>query len=917
MGLALFTQALNVRKNEAFKVFIIALLGFLWSFANSIGVRYADAYFLLHVGSEYLPLVYMVTACAMIVPSVILLKLVNHFNPKQIYYSILGVAAFFYAVVLLLVLSTDIEFNPWMWFFYRVFAYQMEAILMTGYWTFSDQFFNMQDAKRLFVLFSSTVFLGNATTGLMMSSGQFNFITLVLIILFLIACTMAVTELADRRFHVLHEEEIDVKEKEHNGWNLFALLKGIAKSPLALLIMLSNFLIFLMWVTAEYNYFTYFVDLFNVADADIVPLQEEKAPLTLFLGKIITLVSFTNLFFGFFLYSRLARSFGLTLLLFISPTILIAAFTGWIIYPSLLFPVMAYFVVEGSLDVIDDCNFNLLLNAIPKRLKYKVRIIIESCLEPMGMLIAGLLLKFLSPIGPLLTLSIAIAVFAVAYAIKNNYHKAIYENLAANSIAFHRSLQGWIETFLQKEGTGEFLLENLKVEHKKKKGQVLRLLFAAPSQNMQEIVETFKTLPESGQKLLFEEVAIYNTSNDPYLSQFAKECLEKGGKTVASWGAYFLAANTLLEPATIDAFLLSKDPFMQSVSFAAILNGPVNNYSQKQRNDAKEGLKAFLLSQNKENILAALRVFRITQITEAPSLTLPFLYHADGQIAKEAAKTLYRSFSHHGGDIVKSLILYLKHSKNIDCRMWVIRTIAKMSDPSYLRKVILLADKLHRSEHRLIEQMVKQMGKQGTLILLSISKNPKHALSARALAAKILGHRSLHLLHANLEEIVMGELKNATALTQLLFQLQTGANSQEKLFEKALLSSLEHYVEFIIQILSYAGELEDPELVLRLWREKSSQVQSQLIETLEMTCEGKIFRKLQPLLEFSALYAEKEPTGVPYPSLSEKMEKQLRQSPLLSEQLAIAIYYYSKNDERWKEILPSTLDLNSIKGGFA
>jgi ATP/ADP translocase len=910
MALALFMQALNIRKNEGFKVFIIALLGFFWSLANSIGVRYADAYFLLHVGSDKLPLVYMVTACAMIVPSLLLLKLASRFSAKQIYLLILGFVAFFYISLLLLILTTDIEFSPWMWFFYRVLAYQMEAILMTGYWTFSDRFFNMQDAKRLFVLFSSTVFLGNATTGLMMSSGQFNFITLILIILFLIACAIGLTEFVDRRFHVLHEEETEEHEEEQSSWNPLHLLNGIKKSPLALLIMLSSFLIFLMWVTAEYNYFTYFVNFFGTEEQVYVPLQEQKAPLTLFLGKIITLVSFTNLLFGFLLYSRLIRSFGLTTLLFISPVIMICAFTGWLIYPALLFPVMAYFVVEGALDVVDDCNFNLLLNAIPKRLKYKVRVVIESIIEPLGMLLAGLLLRFFNPAGPFLTLIISIGVFCVAYTIKNNYHKAIYESLAANSIAFHRTLKGWIETLLHRKEDWLLLLNNLSAEgNKRKKRQILRLLFSFPSHRVEEIVEACRTLPVEEKKLLFEEAAIYRVSHDPYLSDFAKECLGKEDKTLWAWSAYFLAANANLKKKEVQQLLQSEDFFMQAVGFVAILNNPIYSHTENQIDEAKEKIRQFLQSRNKAQELAALRALRITQISEAATLALPFLYHADSQIAIEAAKTLYSTFSYHDREVMKSLIRYICHSKNIECRRWVIRTIAKMSDPAYLRKVILLAGKLHRSEHRLIEQMVKQMGKQGNLVLLSLSKNPKHPLVARALAAKILGHTSLHLLHANLEEIVIVEMKNATILTKLLFQLKPGNSAQEKLFEKALLSSLEHYVEFIIQILSYAGELEDPELVLRLWREKSPRVQSQLIETLEMTCERKIFRSLQPLLEFSALYASREPIGSPFPPIPKELEKQMRESSLLSEQLAIAIYYYAQNDLRWEQILPSILGL--------
>ena len=60
---------------------------------------------------------------------------------------------------------------------------------------------------------------------------------------------------------------------------------------------------------------------------------------------------------------------------------------------SLAFPVMGLFVVEGMLLVIDDSNFNLLLNEVPMKIKYKLRLAIESCFEPMGMFVSSLLLS--------------------------------------------------------------------------------------------------------------------------------------------------------------------------------------------------------------------------------------------------------------------------------------------------------------------------------------------------------------------------------------------------------------------------------------------------------------------------------------------------------------------------------------------
>ena len=119
-----------------------------------------------------------------------------------------------------------------------------------------------------------------------------------------------------------------------------------------------------------------------------------EASLTLFLGKCLASVSICNLIFGLFIYSRMVRRFGIGSLLLITPVLLIISFTGWSLSSSLLFPLIGFFVVEGTLYVIDDNNFNFLLNAVPSKLKYKIRVMIESFFEPIGMLTSALLLSF-------------------------------------------------------------------------------------------------------------------------------------------------------------------------------------------------------------------------------------------------------------------------------------------------------------------------------------------------------------------------------------------------------------------------------------------------------------------------------------------------------------------------------------------
>lgn len=107
--------------------------------------------------------------------------------------------------------------------------------------------------------------------------------------------------------------------------------------------------------------------------------------------------------------------------------------------------------MEGTLYVIDDSNFNLLLNAVPSRLKYKIRVMIESFFEPIGMLTSAMLLSFFQNQSKLLGLILAICSLCVALALSANYLKALFFNLSNNALHFQRTVADWIRKMTDKQ----------------------------------------------------------------------------------------------------------------------------------------------------------------------------------------------------------------------------------------------------------------------------------------------------------------------------------------------------------------------------------------------------------------------------------------------------------------------------------
>lgn len=441
----LIQRIFHVYPDEIRNSLLFAFLGFLWAFAATCGLKFADALFLLHVGADSLPTAYTCTALGMFGIATILLYAYHRFSSYQIYLSVLSIGICLYVFFFFLRLLNLGESSPWFWYALKLNGFFLFAVLMTCYWTFIDQYHHMQNSKRLYSLFSSTVFIGAASTGFVMQSGFLTLNTWILVTISLLASTILwIRHITKIVVPIVQEEEALPGELNETKNSFTFLIQSILSSPFTLLVMTCNFTVYLLLVITEYNYMSSFQNYFaNSPNPDLGGGTE--AQLTLFLGKCISAVSFSNLFFGLFIYSRLVRKLGISVMLMITPILLIFAFTGWSVSSSLLFPLIGFFVVEGTLLVIDDSNFNLLLNAVPSRLKYKIRALIESFLEPVGMLTSAILLSFFKEDSKYLGLGLAICLLFIAFTIRYRYLQALFFNLSENAIHFHRSVKRWLE----------------------------------------------------------------------------------------------------------------------------------------------------------------------------------------------------------------------------------------------------------------------------------------------------------------------------------------------------------------------------------------------------------------------------------------------------------------------------------------
>lgn len=806
-----FLKLFNIYPGEERRAFLFGLLGFLWAFGVTAGLKFADALFLLHVGAHELPVAYQLTACIMILLAAVLLYVFHIFPIKKIFTIVLSLGIAFY-LLMDVFFYYDIGESKAIWFALRIFGTLFFAVVITCFWTFVDHFHHLQDAKRLYGLFSSMLFTGIACTGLVMRLGLLSFQQLTVGIIALLLASIVLIQYIYRNIPLIHDEYETIGGSSlHHESSLRAVIKSVLTSRFTLLLMTANFLIYVLLVITEYNYMASFDEAFDPHGAVSSIGTEQNAQLTQFLGQWLAVISISNLIIGLFLYSRLVRHFGIGGLVFFTPVILLATFSGWTLSESLIFPVLGMFVVEGTLYVIDDSNFNLLLNAVPIKLKYKIRLIIESFFEPIGMLVSSFLLSVAWIDSKILGLTLSGCLLIVAFAMKGRYIQGIYRNLAENAIHFQRRVSDWFGLMRDKE-------------NQTAKKRLLAIIRQGDEKLLPLAIEGVVNLNDGS---LVSKMLKQVDDMDSSIKLVCVEALSK--------------SNFSQHHVTMPHMLA----WMEEDS--ELLKGPIHFYLA---NIGKLSSSNIIEDLSSDNLL-----LKGAAILALKSSTSSF---EDGkQLAETELQNLFSTKADLALRIIgpkdikyaPRIINMLISAKDSELRILCLEALGKMHDPSLVKEIIVASVHFRPSERRKTEDIVATMGVSIVPPLLSMLKDVQLHDRCRVLASRILGRLNLALLRENVYDIINVEIDRAFFYFYYYHTIQgIYPDIDLHILEDALLTGYHSVLDFIIQLLGIAGELEDCELLSRSLRSPHPKVRGQVLETLERTSETKIFRLLRPLV---------------------------------------------------------------------
>ena len=840
---ATLRKLFNLYPGEGRSASLFLALGFLWSLGAFGGLTLSEGMFLEHIGSKELPFSYLLTASSMCILAAILLFALSRLSIPHLLFCVISSFIGCNLLLYFLLSVPELVTTATLWYLFKIIGWIAPVAIYICFWAFIDQYYDLQDAKRCFCLFSSILYLGDACGGGVISYGLDLIGVPGLLLLFSLAlfASLPFIYLIVKRRKTVPEESID-GNPPHGSLSLKPIFKSILSSPFTLVLMLFYFLMQLIAITTEYTY----MDAFEKAFAT----SEKAHTLTEFLGKLAMWVSLGNMLFGLFFYSRTVTRIGVNNIILIAPLFFLGIFATWSWQETLLLALFAFIAREGMSYTFDDNNLLLLISGVPSKVKNQVRIAIESFFEPIGMLIGAALLLLLQSQSKRLGLALAFISLLVVFVLRSQYSKAIFHNLMAHSIRFGKKASDWIGNYSKKE---KKRAENDLLAGLKKNDEVIQLLSYEYLLKMENAALLPRLLNQAGRFSIRGKLKVIELlSESPFSHEtIVIEKLEQWRKmlphpTVRSAIYFYFAAHRL---ARAEQMIQHIDSEHLHLKAAAILT--LKTFPEKISHSllALEKLKGLLNSADEKEICMGLTLLGVEKRSDHLKELLPYLNSPKTNVARAAAKAICLC-SDPSSKLFGPLILSsLAFTTDAEVRKYLLGAIDKMSDMNLVKELILISRHFRPLERIQIEEMGLAFGEDLVTPLSDLIQDQMHPIRARLLAGKILGRLSNFTLRHLLRPLILDEIERAHFYFYHAKKSGNIQGEERSILENALLASYRSSIDFAVQMLAIAGSLEECEVLSCAIVSKNRKIRGHAIETLEKSADPTLFVLLKPFLD--------------------------------------------------------------------
>ena len=429
----LLNRLFKIGRGEWRKLLQFGLFGLLLQTGMGVGLSAGDAAFLNHVGPEKLPIIFVLTPVVMLLYTGVFSYLLFRFSIDAVVdltLAMLVAGGIFGAVVLTVGLPPSFE----QYFYYglKLYLAMWYIALYTLFWNFTDSYFDIQDAKRLFPLFAACCALGSALGALIVSlfATQIPLAGLLLIWSGVALITVPVAHLLRRRWRRIADSDTDLGEASTGVRKQLGLVvEAFRTSRYTLTLVLTLFVTLLMTNLAEFQYST------------VLQAGRSGDELTALFGQLYAACGVFNIFVCLFVFTPLVTRVGVRNVALILPLTYFAAFGYFFLVGGTWAALGAFFAYHGVLTSIEYNNQNLLFNAAPSTVKRPLRTIVEGMGEPLASLLAGGFLLMVANRADMRELSgigvvLGAALIAVVMALRFYYPGAMAANMRRGWLNF-------------------------------------------------------------------------------------------------------------------------------------------------------------------------------------------------------------------------------------------------------------------------------------------------------------------------------------------------------------------------------------------------------------------------------------------------------------------------------------------------
>ena len=905
---------LKIRKNEVSKVLYFFFFAIFLQSGIAIGESVANSLFLVNLGYEKLPIIYILT------PIIILLVYLpiyfgfvkrygedSFFKISLIFLIFINILIFLGINFLENRVSKDI-FNL-LYYFVLLYTTIWSIALYTLFWNFLDSFFDILESKRLFPILSAGTAIGAITGGSFVSilTKYTNAINLLIVWSIFAFLTYISLLLIKKKF----KKNIALEEDEDSGEDISILtqfvlmIKNMKSSRYVLVLFFLFFLSIILSTLLEFEYM------------NILSKGESEESLASLFGTLFAVVNVFNLIVNFFLFNRLVLNYGVRNVLLIQPIVYLLSF----IYLSLSLDIGAglfgFFVVQGVLVSIDYNNQNFLYNGIKSNIKYQVRTFIENLGEPMGTAVAGIFLFFISnKITPFEIAFIGV-IFGFIYLIlaiilRYYYPKAMVDNLKSDWLNFSKDEKVLISK-LDKEELTE--LDKYLVVDDSKKELALSILYLNNIEKTTKLLLPYINKTKNLPKELLTNILNSTNSQVP---KIIIDWIDKNRNNIDILLIRELGIYGFIPLESVVYMLNSNNPMLQSSASVVMLNSPypdeilkanmvVSNLLKKTDMEfIKEGIYALGESKHKEYAIFLTR----------------FLKNSDFSIRKEALLAIYKLSDNSSSKIVTPILDIFEKGNWIE-RDLALDILSKIKDSQYIIPLFQRSSILRPSEKRKINSLINGLGLQTIPSIVTVLVEDRFSYNVRSIAGRILGNLSFAQFKALEEELILSEIKKAYEFLNFYTIIQQDIkkrsdNNLELLsfFYRDIQSII---LEFILELLTIGGRLPDFEMIKTAINSTNSNSRANAIETIEQSTDREIFTLLRPLIDgrdiddIMDFYKSKFP--IKEIDIEYILDTALNSNNSLEIEIVLEVLYFRQDDylNKFREKLKDKIDIkNSI-----